>query len=315
MALSRVSSFDDPGRFQAALHGDGNEVFVTSGRDFRAELTQVELSRMRLQRCAESLPTIRVGALPAGQFGIAFLTDPEQPDFHHCGLAVRHGDVIVDDLGSMHRRSGAPCRWGSLSMRAEDLAAVFAPLSGHDLRSPRTHVTRPGSIVFSELAQLHASAGRMAGASPGPLDDPGATRALDAALATALAMCLIDGNEGTVRVPCGRSIIARLEEFLALHHDEPIYVAELCAATHATERMLRVACHEHLGMGAFRYLWLRRMHLAHRLFLWPARDATVTGIATRCGFWELGRFSVQYQALFGEAPSISLHRAAREHWH
>ena len=62
-------------------------------------------------------------------------------------------------------------------------------------------------------------------------------------------------------------------------------------------------------MGPIHYLWLRRMHLAHRALLCadPA-SATVTSIATEYGFWELGRFSVEYRTLFGEAPSTSLQR-------
>ena len=60
-------------------------------------------------------------------------------------------------------------------------------------------------------------------------------------------------------------------------------------------------------MGPIRYLTLRRMHLARRALLGadPSK-ATVTQIATDYGFWELGRFSVAYRALFGESPSDSL---------
>jgi AraC-like DNA-binding protein len=56
-------------------------------------------------------------------------------------------------------------------------------------------------------------------------------------------------------------------------------------------------------------LTLRRMHLVRRALLSADRSkATVTSIVTDHGFWELGRFSVAYRALFGEAPSETLHR-------
>ena len=62
-------------------------------------------------------------------------------------------------------------------------------------------------------------------------------------------------------------------------------------------------------MAPVRYLWLRRMHLANRALLRAdAASATVTAIATEHGFWELGRFSVEYRSLFGEPPSVTLKR-------
>jgi AraC-like DNA-binding protein len=51
------------------------------------------------------------------------------------------------------------------------------------------------------------------------------------------------------------------------------------------------------------------MHLARRALLRAdASAATVTMVATDHGFWELGRFSVEYRGLFGESPSASLRR-------
>ena len=107
------------------------------------------------------------------------------------------------------------------------------------------------------------------------------------------------------------AIVARFEEFLEANPDRPLYLTEICAAIAVAERTLRIACEEHLGMGPIRYLSLRRMRLV-RLALLRADPsaATVTRLATDHGFWELGRFSVAYRALFGESPSESLRRPA-----
>jgi AraC-like DNA-binding protein len=62
-------------------------------------------------------------------------------------------------------------------------------------------------------------------------------------------------------------------------------------------------------MGPKRYLLPRRMHLARRALRQAAPAApSVTDIATRFGFWQLGRFAVEYQSLFGESPSATLRR-------
>jgi transcriptional regulator GlxA family with amidase domain len=105
-------------------------------------------------------------------------------------------------------------------------------------------------------------------------------------------------------------IMRRLEELLEANSDRTLYAAELCAATGASDRILRVCCQEHLGMSPMRYLWLRRMNLARQaLRLADPAAATVTEIATSFGYWELGRFSVAYRSLFGESPSAALRRS------
>jgi AraC-like DNA-binding protein len=134
--------------------------------------------------------------------------------------------------------------------------------------------------------------------------------ALEEELVHAMVACLTE-DPGSGRKTGGNhsKVVARFEQFLEARQYEPVYLAEICAAIGVSERTLRTCCDEYLGMGPIHYLWLRRMHLAHQALLCADPvSATVTAIATEFGFWELGRFSVEYRTLFGETPSASLHR-------
>ncbi len=104
-------------------------------------------------------------------------------------------------------------------------------------------------------------------------------------------------------------VMAHFEDFLVSRQFEPASLAEICSAIGVSERTLRTCCQEQVGMGPARYRRLRRMHLARcALLRADPTISTVTTIATDHGFWELGRFSVEYRALFGESPSASLRR-------
>jgi len=106
-----------------------------------------------------------------------------------------------------------------------------------------------------------------------------------------------------------RNIVTRFKDFLAAKGYVPTSLGKICAAIGVPERKLRACCQEELGMSPFQHLWLRRMCLA-REALQTADPSirTVTEIATEYGFWELGRFSVNYRSLFGEPPSVTLRR-------
>jgi AraC-like DNA-binding protein len=105
------------------------------------------------------------------------------------------------------------------------------------------------------------------------------------------------------------AVISKLNAFVAADARGPLYIDELCTAIGVSEATLRRWCREHLGMSPLRYLRMRRMHLARRaLTRADPTKVTVTAIATATGFWELGRFSTEYRALFGERPKDTLQR-------
>jgi AraC-like DNA-binding protein len=316
VAWSRVFSFDDPLACQAAIRSADVEVFPTAKGSFHAEHTQIGMNRLWMNRFRVSLPQVNTVAVKRGRRSISFLTEPNSSPFRHCGLDVQPGDIIVNRFDVIHERSGANLHYGTMSLPIDDLGAAAETIIGREFpKTPHKRIIRPDSALMLRLLRLHKGVGQLAHDCPDILELPPVLRALENELIHVMVRCLAEG--AAVEPTAGRcrydTIVARLEEFLETNPDRPLYLTEICAELGVAERTLRASCEEHLGMGPIRYLTLRRMHLVRRALLRsdPSK-ATVTQIVTDHGFWELGRFSVAYAALFGESPSRTLRRPAEQ---
>jgi AraC-like DNA-binding protein len=192
------------------------------------------------------------------------------------------------------------------------MASVGATMAGCDLTPPRhalTVIPPPGATA--NLQRLHPAAGYLAENTPEIIANSDAARGLEQALIGAMVGCLgkCEVREDSVAQRQHELIMRRFRRLLEESPAQPIYIPEICRAIRVSERTLRVCCHEQFGMGPKHYLLLRRLHLAHRELRKAAPDATtVADIATRYGFWHFGLFAGEYQSLFGESPSVTLHR-------
>jgi AraC-like DNA-binding protein len=313
MPDSAVVTFADPDAYHASFRGLQVEGVVTARGEYRAELTRIDLHRLWMQRGDESLPRV-VSIMPSGRrVSILLAAARNQPAMHINGMAVSDSEIVLHGVSSLrHSRTSGSCRWGALALTQEDLAAAGQALIGREFIAPSlTDRIRPPAPLLSRLRYLHDAAGHLAKTAPDILSHPEVALALEQALVHAMVSCISGGV--TVETSSAHhrhaAVIRRLEELLEANPDRTLYLAELCAATGASDRTLRASCQEHLGMSPIRYLWLRRMHLARRaLRIAEPAAATVTDIATNYGFWELGRFSVAYRSLFGESPSAALRR-------
>jgi AraC-like DNA-binding protein len=316
VAWSKVFTFTDPFEYQAAIRGADFELYPTARGKFRAELTQVTLDRLWMQRFDENLPRVHTGTVRPGRRVIGFLTDAEQQGMQFRGLGVSPGEIMVDNFEVIHQRTEGSCRFGSMSLPLDDLDAACKAITGRECSgtSPK-QLIRPSPALFWRLSKLHKLLGQMAKTAPDIFLLIEVVRALEHELAHLMVRCLTEGMPSNTPTGVLRHeiIVGRFEEFLEANPDQPLYLTEICAAIGVAERTLRMACEEHLGMGPIRYLTLRRMHLVRRALLRAAPPATVTQIVTDHGFWELGRFSVAYRNLFGEAPSVTLKRPPELH--
>ena len=124
--------------------------------------------------------------------------------------------------------------------------------------------------------------------------------------------------EGVLPRPfCARSrrvkylIFRRAEDMMHANLRRHIYTHELCAAAGVSERALRYAFEEMVGISPVRYLSMLRLCEACRsLSSADAGRKSVKSIALSCGLWDLSRFADNYRRVFGELPRDTLMRSA-----
>ena len=95
--------------------------------------------------------------------------------------------------------------------------------------------------------------------------------------------------------------------------DAPVRVSALCQIVGLSERALREAFYRVHGISPKQWMLAERLLRVRRTL--TNRDSapiSVTGVATRFGFYELGRFAASYKEAFGETPSVTLRDAVRK---
>ena len=122
-------------------------------------------------------------------------------------------------------------------------------------------------------------------------------------------------NGAPERAGCNRSrrarylIFRRAEDMMYANLRRHIYMQELCDAAGVSERALRYAFEELVGISPVRYLSMLRLCEACRsLSSADAGRKSVKSIALSCGLWDLSRFADSYRKVFGELPSETLMR-------
>jgi len=313
MPSSAVHTFTDPVEYFTGIRNLQIAGIVPRRGEFRAKSTRIDLHRLWMHRFDENLPRIMKVTPSRTRALIIFPTGAAQLAMQVNGIEILQNQIAKISLDwDWYLRSSGPCEWGTMSLTPEDLAAVGRAITGRELGPPTfAHSLAPPARALSRLRKLHEAASHLAKTAPDILAQPEVARAIEQALMEAMVFCLADGKSQDVRnVRRGHAkVMRRMEEALMATPEEPLYMAELCAQVGTSYWTLRDCCVEYLGLSPKRYLWLRRMHLARRALRRANAEATtVTEIASDFGFWELGRFSVAYRSLFGEAPSTALRR-------
>jgi AraC-like DNA-binding protein len=310
MPAAQTFALEGSDTFALPLPGLRSEMTVLGHGPFTARIVRVDLGRLWMQRTEESGPRVLHGYSDMQRVAVVFETRPGSAMTWN-GVAVEADSLAIMESGRhYHQRFSGTPRWASASFPVSETGALLGTIIGRepDLQG-RVRPIRAGAEAIGRLRRLHAKIGRLverSSDSPGSSD---AARGLEQAMTLAIAHCVADAGEphGDAAWRRREILIRRLRAFVAANPDKALYIPEICEAIGVSDRTLRACCQDYFGMGPNRYLVLRRMHLAHqRLLAVGPGEATVTEIAMKYGFWELGRFAVEYRRIFGERPSATL---------
>jgi AraC-like DNA-binding protein len=98
------------------------------------------------------------------------------------------------------------------------------------------------------------------------------------------------------------------EEYIEANWSRPITIEDLCGVTGASTRALFKTFKETRGFSPMTFVKRVRLTRAREMLSSGNPDITVTGVALRCGFVNLGHFAAQYRRAFAELPSETLAR-------
>jgi AraC-like DNA-binding protein len=305
-----VRNFTDPDDYAASVVTVNAELTITARGRFEAKQIWIGLHDLWMQRFSETLPRIAHAAAGGGRAGMTFRTKPG------AGLSWNRTEmgpssfIRVQEHHDAFQRSTGPVSFGGISLPPETLRSVVADISGRDLKhNPDRLGFTPPPAAAATLRRLHAEAGDLAENAPEIIACSESARGLRQALVQAWVGCLSapDSAEDVSAQRRHEKIMRRFYAMIAEHPGEAVYIADICAKLGVPERTLRFCCDEALGMSPKQYLVLRRLQLARQaLRRADALTDSVTAIACDLGFWNFGRFAVEYRRLFGESPSTTL---------
>jgi len=310
MPSGGTTSYSNPGQYQSKGYGAQVDFVFGKWGDFKARLTWVELRHLHLFHSQENLPRVSYVSLTPERVFIAFPTHSDPPQIWG-GVKLTSGDIVIHGRGErMHQRTMAASRWGFVSLTPERLVTYCKSIAGLDLVPPPVgRVLRPSKSAKALLLRLHAQACQLAETRPAIIAHREIARALEQDLVRALVNCLTASeiHDHAVARRHHWSIMAQFEDALAVLFDRRMHVSDLCAAMGVPERTLRGCCAEVLGMGPSRYLRLRQLNMVHATLRRADPETTsVSEVARRFGFSELGRFAATYRTVFDETPSTTL---------
>jgi transcriptional regulator GlxA family with amidase domain len=106
-------------------------------------------------------------------------------------------------------------------------------------------------------------------------------------------------------------IVRLAEEYIEASWDRAITIEELASQTNASIRALYAAFKKSRGYSPMTFAKTVRLRRARQMLMEPNQRTSVSVVAFKCGFGNLGHFARDFRETFGELPSETLSRTRR----
>lgn len=248
--------------------------------------------------------------LPPGWYLFGYLHESGKDSWCHA-VPVRNDDAFLvppgQDVDLLLRPGGRLSVLLAPAHRLPD-GSAFQPDIARDHPAPTRMLHCAGAFELESLRLRYQRLWRS------PSGD-GAVDRIDDIMRRHLEAASQVRHANLPRCPDGRLrryvILRQAVRFMETHLAEDLYLDTISSAVRASQRALRHAFDDLVGLPPMRYLQrLRLSHACRALAETDAARRSVKSVAITCGLRDLSRFALSYRRVFGEPPHMTLSRSA-----
>lgn len=302
-----MDSFDG---FQDAVHGSHVDVVQLQRGKFSGMLTHVGIDNFSLSIGSFS-HGIRTQRTASDERLIVGMLLNATDTVTHWSYDMKPGDVLVIPPGVEHDgRFFGGSSYAAMRFDPADIASTFA--GEPRLQDPATWMTknrfkanpRIGAVATRRLHRIIEGLLAEGGSLSARATDFWRRSIVDA-FAASVIHALPPDDSGWV--PASERLVRDVEAYIDAGRNGPVHISEICTQFGVSRRSLYRAFDDVLGMGPVTFLRHKRLCAIHSILREShPGQTTVTQVAMKQGFIELGRFAHYYHVLFGEHPSETL---------
>jgi AraC-like DNA-binding protein len=296
---------DDPDLLTELIHGAAIQVEPTAAPRGNIELIRFEGALLSLISGRLEAPILSFGEITSDVVVYALQLSGGEGYWNSSPFDERV--LWAYGPGSEHEGVGIHTPWWSAITMSRELAATLNPSDAPDLSrgERRLYAADAVATLAGTIRQANTLIAR--GATGSFKSDN-----LEPAVLTELADAFAVGPVETPKEFAADKVVARCIEAASTLGPVP-NVAELAEAVGVSSRWVCAAFDRRFGMPPSAWFRVRALHGARRE-LTSANPSlvSVAEIATKWGFWHLGRFAGTYRRHFGEPPSATLKRPPRQ---